>query len=101
MGWGTHFVDKVFENGWKALQTFIKTEFMPSARIFNLIWPTSKVPIPKKDLSGLVGREIMEGEIIRDKNSAIMSYRTTKDSFAVAIKIRATDREGNFIELTY
>lgn len=43
----------------------------------------------------------MEGEIIQDKNSAILSDRTAKNPFSIAVKIRATDREGNFIEVTY
>jgi hypothetical protein len=43
----------------------------------------------------------MEGDYIQDKNSVIVSDRTAKDPFAVAFKIRATDRKGNFIEVTY
>ncbi len=74
---------------------------MPIIRIFALISLISIVTIPEKEISELVGRETMEGESIQEKNSTIVSDRTAKDPFAAAVKIRATDREGNFIEVTY
>lgn len=43
----------------------------------------------------------MERESIHGKNSTVVSDRTAKDPFAAAVKIRATDREGNFIEIIY
>ncbi|MCQ1535752.1 hypothetical protein FTO70_08685 [Methanosarcina sp. KYL-1] len=70
-------------------------------RLLTLAALFSGIPAPEKEGAELSGRSGTEGESLQNENSVMEEARTSKDLFAATAKIRATDREGNFIEIIY
>lgn len=75
--------------------------FVLFARMFALAAFTSTIPAPAKEMSVFAEGTALEGECVREGNPVIISAGTLKEPLTGAVKIRATDREGNYIEVTY
>ena len=72
-------------------------------RFFALTALISGIPVPGKDEEGLEGEKKPKVENTLNENSVNedASASSPKDFFAGTAKIRATDRDGNSIEIIY
>lgn len=72
-------------------------------RLFALTALISGIPVPEKKAEDLEGEKELEVESTSNKNSVTEDASTgsPKDFFTATAKIRATDRDGNSIEIIY
>lgn len=93
----------LFGHAWSIVDLPINAVLKLIFRLFALSALFSGVSVPEKEGKEVEGDIDPEIEKFQDENSENeeASASTSKEFFAATTKIRATDREGNSIEVIY
>ncbi|MCQ1535416.1 carboxypeptidase regulatory-like domain-containing protein [Methanosarcina sp. KYL-1] len=84
-----------FRNDEKAMELPINIVVMLVVGMVALATLIAIIPTPTKEMSVFVDGAALEGGSLQGGNSIIVSADTAKDSFAVTVKVRVTDQDGN------
>lgn len=76
-------------------------ELMSVSKIFSFLKLMQNRTIPERTKLTLTENMALETKTCQKENSDNVAHKTTVYSLPTQIRIRATDREGNTIEVTY